>query len=248
MVIVLIADLHSTVYSEDQGPLIAAVWDARPDLIFLAGDIVDEKRSSRGVELLLRGIRGAAPVFYVTGNHEYRGDIAGIRRSLETWGVVMVSDSYERICVRGNEIFVAGIEDPDRKKREDPRYDQQAAMEGAFRSLDYMPGYKILIAHRPENIDYYRRYGFDLVVSGHAHGGQWRIPGILPNGLYAPHQGFFPAYTGGLYRFDRSDAGELVLIVSRGLSVNRPLFPRIFNKPELSVIYLGGRTAGEETG
>jgi predicted MPP superfamily phosphohydrolase len=137
------------------------------------------------------------------------------------------------------EILVAGIEDPYKKKKEDPRYDQEAAMEREFRELDGLGGYKILIAHRPENIDKYRRYSFDLVVSGHAHGGQWRIPRLLPNGLYAPNQGLFPRYTGGLYTFPRAGGGDLILVVSRGLSVRRPFFPRIYNRPELSVIRLG---------
>jgi predicted MPP superfamily phosphohydrolase len=241
LTIVLITDLHSTLYGEDQSPLIGAVREARPDLIFLAGDIIDDKQPPLGAELLLRGIRGLAPVFYVTGNHEYMADIAGIRLMLEEEGVVILSGRYERLRIRGNEILVAGIDDPEKKKREDLCYDQGETMERLFRPLDAMPGYKILIAHRPEYISAYRRYAFDLVVSGHAHGGQMRIPRLLPNGFYSPGQGFFPKYSGGLYRFERKEpAGEMILIVSRGLSVNRPRFPRINNKPELSVIRIGG--------
>jgi predicted MPP superfamily phosphohydrolase len=245
--IVLISDLHSNIYGEDQSPLIEAVREARPDLIFLAGDIVDDKLPMRGTELLLTGIRDIAPMFYVTGNHEYMSNIiVEIRYRLENLGVIILSDRWQRVNIRGNEILVAGIEDPFKKKKENRRYDQEAAMEENFRSLDGMPGYKILIAHRPENIDQYRSYNFDLVVSGHAHGGQWRIPGILPNGLYAPHQGLFPAYTGGQYNktktghaaAGRENGGETVFIVSRGLSMNRPRFPRINNPPELAVIHV----------
>jgi predicted MPP superfamily phosphohydrolase len=239
LTVVLISDLHSTIYGEDQSPLIDAVREAEPDLIILAGDIVDDKRPLEGTALLLEGIRDIAPLLYVTGNHEYMSNnIAGIRRFLESRRVLILSDRWQRIRVRENEILVAGIEDPYKKKKEDPRYDQKAVMEKIFKDLDEMPGYKILIAHRPENIDQYRRYNFDLVVSGHAHGGQWRIPGILPNGLYAPHQGIFPAYTGGQYSIPGS--GEMTLIVSRGLSVNRPRFPRINNPPELAVIQVSG--------
>lgn len=237
LTLALISDLHSTVYGEDQAPLIRAVREARPDLILLAGDIADDKRPFRGTELLLMGIRDLAPVFYVTGNHEYMsGRIGEIRRGLESLGVIILSDRYRRLELRGIEILVAGLEDPYKKKKEDPRYNQEAAMEREFRELDGLGGYKILIAHRPENIARYRRYSFDLVVSGHAHGGQWRIPRILPNGLYAPNQGLFPRYTGGRYVFPRAGGGELILIVSRGLSVKRPFFPRIYNRPELSVI------------
>ena len=102
-------------------------------------------------------------------------------------------------------------------------------MERAFRELDEISLYKILIAHRPERIEDYKQYSFDLVLSGHAHGGQVRIPGIM-NGLYAPHQGLFPKYAGGMYTHD-----NLTHIVSRGLSVNSRL-PRIFNPPELVII------------
>jgi predicted MPP superfamily phosphohydrolase len=239
--ILLITDLHSAVYGGDQGPLIGAAREARPDLIFLAGDIVDDKRPPLGAELLLRGIRGLAPVFYVTGNHEFKAGAAGIRERMEAAGVTVLSGAYKRLKVRGREIIVAGIEDPDKKEREDPLYDPEGTMEGAFRSLDSLPGFKILIAHRPEHIGAYRRYAFDLVVSGHAHGGQWRIPRLLPNGLYSPGQGLFPKYTGGLYRFKRikpAAGGDMVLIVSRGLSLDRPPLPRFGNKPELSVIRL----------
>ena len=102
-------------------------------------------------------------------------------------------------------------------------------MEDRFRELDDISIYKILLSHRPERIEYYRRFSFDLVLSGHTHGGQIRIPYII-NGLFAPNQGFFPKYGGGIYKHD-----NLIHIISRGLSIN-PIRPRIFNSPELVVI------------
>ena len=92
--------------------------------------------------------------------------------------------------------------------------------------------FSVLLAHRPERIEDYLQYPFDLIVSGHAHGGQWRIPGIL-NGLLAPNQGFFPPYAGGQYDF-----ADTTLIVSRGLARESTRIPRIFNRPELVVIDL----------
>jgi len=80
----------------------------------------------------------------------------------------------------------------------------------------------------------YASLPFDLVISGHAHGGQIRLPGFLPNGLFAPQQGVFPRWTGGLYRH-----GHVLHIVSRGLAVNR--LPRVWNRPELTVIDLSAR-------
>ena len=93
-------------------------------------------------------------------------------------------------------------------------------------------GYTILLAHRPERIGAYRQYPFDLVVSGHAHGGQWRIPGLL-NGLYAPNQGLFPQYAGGCY-----DEDGMAFVVSRGLARESTRIPRLFNPPELVVVDL----------
>ncbi|MDO4733224.1 MAG: metallophosphoesterase, partial [Bacillota bacterium] len=88
----------------------------------------------------------------------------------------------------------------------------------------------ILLSHRPECTAFYESSGFDLELSGHAHGGQLRIPGLL-NGLYAPNQGFFPKYAGGLYQL-----GKTSLLVSRGLCKSR--LPRVFNRPELAIIEL----------
>jgi len=140
-----------------------------------------------------------------------------------------------QININNNEIILAGIEDPDKKRYETPEYNQNESMEASFRELDGMELLKILIAHRPEKIEIYKGYSFNLILSGHTHGGQVRIPPVL-NGLYAPNQGLFPKYAGGLYRH-----GETVHIISRGLSVN-PRLPRIFNPPELVVIVIKSTT------
>ena len=92
--------------------------------------------------------------------------------------------------------------------------------------------YTILLSHRPEMVDEYSRYSFDLVLSGHAHGGQFRIPYII-NGVYAPHQGFFPKYASGMYYI-----GNTTMIVSRGLDKEAIKLPRMFNRPELAIIDL----------
>ena len=93
----------------------------------------------------------------------------------------------------------------------------------------------MLLTHRPELIDKYNEYNFDLILSGHAHGGQWRIPFIL-NGLIAPNQGLLPKYTGGLYKFGNNN-----MIVSRGLARESTIIPRLFNRPELVIIDIGNK-------
>jgi predicted MPP superfamily phosphohydrolase len=208
------------------------IKEIEPDLIFLSGDIIDDVVPVTGTRLLLSGISGMAPIYYVTGNHEYWShNIQEIREELVSYGVIILSDSYVKIMVNNNEIIIAGIDDPDKKCYETPTYDQDDSMEEAFRELDNVPLYKILLAHRPERIESYKRFSFDLVLSGHAHGGQVRFPTLI-NGLYAPHQGLFPKYAGGIYTH-----GNLKHIVSRGLSIT-PGLPRIFNPPELVVIII----------
>ena len=230
--IVLISDLHSTIFGKDQSVLIDMIKETEPDLIFLTGDIIDDVVPVTGTRLLLSGISGIAPIYYVTGNHEYWShNIQEIREELVSYGVIILSDSYVKIKINNNEIIIAGIDDPDKKDYETPAYNQDDSMEEAFRELDNVLVFKILLAHRPERIENYKRYSFDLVLSGHAHGGQVRLPPLI-NGLYAPHQGLFPKYAGGIYTH-----GNLKHIVSRGLSIN-PKLPRIFNPPELVVVII----------
>jgi predicted MPP superfamily phosphohydrolase len=229
---VLISDLHSTIFGKDQSVLIDKVKQQNPDLIVLTGDIFDDVVPMVGTQLLLAGISDTSPIYYVTGNHEfwtYR--IEKLREELRKYGVIILSDEYKKIEIKDNEIILAGIEDPDKKKYETPDYDQNKIMEDRFRELDNIPTYKILLAHRPERIKYYHNFSFDLILSGHTHGGQIRMPPVI-KGLYAPHQGLFPKYVGGIYQYNHS-----VHIISRGLSIS-PRLPRIFNPPELVVIIL----------
>ena len=230
--VVLISDLHSTIYGKNQEPLIRKIKKQNPDLIVLSGDIFDDDVPDTGTEMILSSVTSLAPVYYVTGNHEYwTWDIQRIKNTLKAYNVRVLSDEYVRINLGDNEIILAGIEDPHKKQYGNPGYDQPGVMANTFRSLDEIAMYKILAAHRPENIDLYRRYSFDLVLSGHTHGGQARIPFLL-NGLYAPNQGFFPKYAGGKYDFKDS-----TLIVSRGLSIN-PKLPRVFNPPEVVLVVI----------
>ena len=234
--IALITDLHSTHHGNAQENLIGAVRTQSPDLILLAGDIADDGVPIDGALRFLEGIQSVAPRYYVTGNHEYwaKGSgIRGIRKKFKQKGVLLLSDEYVKVRVKGMDLVIAGIEDPHKKWYENRQYDQTRVMEDVFSPLMGEKGYKILLAHRPEKIALYKKYPFDLVVSGHAHGGQVRIPFVL-KGLYAPNQGWFPPYAGGLYQH-----GTLAHVVSRGLSIN-PRLPRIFNRPEVVVIEIKG--------
>ena len=233
--IVLLADLHATMYGADQQPLLQKIKSQEPDLILLAGDIVVDSIFDTATLLFLAGIQDIAAIYYVTGNHEYWGpnadNIQTIRNTILSYGITILSDSYEQIEVNGNSLIIAGVEDPD-KVNAVPEYNQEESIREAFYNISDYDCFKILMSHRPENLNLFSEQSFDLVVSGHTHGGQFRIPFLL-NGLYAPEQGLFPEFVGGMYIYD-----ELTLIISRGLATHHPRLPRIFNPPEIVTIDL----------
>lgn len=235
---VIIADLHSTLYGERQELLLEAVRRLRPDLILMPGDIADHKVPLKGTRLLLEGIRGMCPAFYVSGNHEqWTGRMPELIRLFEEHGVRTLAGETAQVTVRGERLLIGGVDDPHafttshHALRLDERWKRQLLRCCSDTGRER---YGILLSHRPELTRYYRDCGFDLVVAGHAHGGQFRLPGPARNGLLAPHQGFFPRYAGGRYRL-----GSTSLIVSRGLCKNR--LPRIWNPPELALVKLCGR-------
>lgn len=220
--IAVVSDLHSCAYGENQRELLDAVAAEAPDLVLLPGDIVDDVLPEDNAWTVLEALAESWPCCYVTGNHEWwSGEAERICRDIEALGIHVLRGESVDISVKDQTLIVYGIDDPDSGE------DQLSAL-----SPTAGDGYAILLAHRPERIAEYRQYPFDLVVSGHAHGGQWRIPGIL-NGLYAPNQGFFPAYAGGCY-----DVDGLAFVVSRGLSRESTRIPRLFNPPELVVLDL----------
>ena len=230
--IVLITDLHSCSYGKGQRELIDAIHAQKPDIILLGGDICDDKLPHRNTELVLRAIADKYPCYYVTGNHEYWSrEIEKILKIFQSYNVPVLEGSFDTLDVRGQKLNICGISDPDILKYTDKNYSITEQLKDAAVASEN-GNYTILLAHRPELIDSYLNYDFDLILAGHAHGGQWRLPGII-NGLFAPNQGFFPRYAGGKYRFDDS-----YMIVSRGLARESTRIPRIFNRPELVVIDL----------
>ena len=226
IVIAHISDLHSSIYPDEQLYLVEKIKAGAPDLILLTGDIADDYTDFKGTQLLLEGIAGVAPIYYVTGNHEYWDkNFFEINESIKSYGVRHLDDSYENIEINGTPIIVCGIDDPDKYMHYKNDEGFEARLEYLNSSVDF-DGLKILLSHRPEKAELYKNSKFDITFSGHAHGGQVRIP-FLINGLYAPNQGLFPEYAGGLYEL----AEDKYMAVSRGLSIDS--LPRIFNPPEL---------------
>jgi predicted MPP superfamily phosphohydrolase len=155
---------------------------------------------------------------------------------LEECGIRRLSGEAVSVEANGGAVDLCGVDDPDAWGN-DRGYQEHA--DGSFREQLAQAaaqaddgGYTILLTHRPEMLELYARFDFDLVLAGHAHGGQWRIPGLL-NGLYAPNQGLFPACAGGMYQRDGT-----VMIVSRGLARESTRVPRFYNRPELVIVDL----------
>jgi len=221
----VVADLHSCAYGEGMQTLLAAVRAAEPDAVLLPGDFYDDEIPEDNARTFARAVAAEYPTFYVTGNHEIDSGRAEIlKEELRSFGAVVLEGEAVPLAVGEQILWLAGADDPKlgEDKAAKQRADARAAVpEGAF---------SVLLSHRPELVEEYAALGFDAVVSGHAHGGQWRIP-LLLNGLLAPHQGLFPDYAGGMY-----DLGTTTLIVSRGLARETTWVPRIFNRPELVII------------
>lgn len=228
--IALITDLHSCKYRENQTSIIEAIEKENPDLILFGGDIFDDKRSYSNSEKTLKQLAEKYSCYYVTGNHEYWGyDVENILKIVRKCGVNILSAECETMDINGEMINICGVDDPDvvTYTEHGIEIEKQLVIVEKAANTEY---FTILLSHRPELANMYLKYDFDLVLSGHAHGGQWRIPGIL-NGLYAPYQGVFPKYAGGRYDFEKQS-----LIVSRGLARESTLVPRIFNRPELVIV------------
>lgn len=186
----------------------------------MAGDIAENFRPHKHTEELLEKLTYRYRCYYVTGNHEeWSGECDAIKEMFRSYGVNVMEGDSEIFETSGQAIRISGADNSL------PFMQLSACYKNAGDGI-----FTVFMSHRPDLVDLYSGRGFDLVVCGHAHGGQVRIPGIL-NGLYAPNQGMFPKYAGGRYRL--AD-GKTEMIVSRGLCKNS--LPRIFNPPEVVVI------------
>lgn len=223
-----ITDLHSTLYGKNQKNLIKRIHQIKPDCILLVGDIADDIKPLQGTIALLASIAQDYPCFYVTGNHEsFCNNILSIKQMIASYGITILEGTTKSLNIKDQTITISGVDDPLFFRT--PSLEWSLQFDACNSSVDDS-SYSLLFSHRPELVHYYANSKFDLVLAGHAHGGQFRIPYIL-NGLYAPNQGTFPKYAGGLYTLNQT-----TMIVSRGLCKN--IIPRFFNPPELVVIDL----------
>ncbi|WP_224726427.1 metallophosphoesterase [Paenibacillus vietnamensis] len=233
--IVQLTDLHSKEFGRGQKRLARKVGKLKPDIIVVTGDLVDSRKYDAEISLkLMEEMTKLAPVYYVTGNHEWSsGRFDSLEKGMDRLGVQVLRNESEMIPLGDGEIRLAGIDDPTFNRHADG--DADKLNESLTKALaeteeEGVGAYTVLLSHRPELFPVYVQRGMDLIFSGHAHGGQVRLPFV--GGLFAPGQGFLPKYDAGKYEHD-----EAVLIVSRGLG-NSVVPQRLFNRPEVMLVEL----------
>lgn len=220
-----VSDLHNAEFGPENENLLTWLEASEPDMIAVTGDLIDSRHTDMAIALHFMERAGQiAPVYYVTGNHEARvPEYPQFKRQLKEAGVHILEDTGVWLEHNGDAIWLVGMDDPDFHVYAD-------SADPILQELVRQGEYTILLSHRPELMDSYAQNQVDLVLCGHAHGGQIRLPGI--GGLIAPDQGWFPKYTDGMYQ-----SGQTQMVVSRGLG--NSLFPfRVNNRPQLIILTL----------
>ena len=229
--IVQISDLHGHEYGQDSEALLALVAQQVPEFIVVTGDLIDQESHLAMAPALARGLAAIAPTYYVTGNHEWAvGGVPRLKGILTECGVTVLSNQYVTLERNGDSLVLAGVDDPN-------GYADQKTPEELYGEIQREAGdlCTILLAHRNDRFDQYAAAGYDLVISGHAHGGIVRLP--FTDGLLGTDRKLFPTWTAGVYTL-----GDSTLFVSRGLGNNTvPIHGfRLFNRPDLAVLELTG--------
>ncbi|AOR25120.2 phosphoesterase (plasmid) [Clostridium taeniosporum] len=227
-----ISDLHNKMFGKNQVKLLNKVKSISPDIIVITGDLIDRRKYD--LDTAIKFVSGAvkiAPVYYVSGNHEaWSGKFPLIKEKLMDMGVYILDDKAFKLSKGSGSIHLLGLSDPDFLTSNYMDGTDTSKMGEQLTKWSTDKSFKILLSHRPELFDLYFQNNIDLIFTGHAHGGQFRIPGI--GGVIAPDQGIFPKYTSGSY-----NKGISTMFVSRGLG--NSIFPiRIFNRPEIVQVTL----------
>lgn len=224
--IVHLSDLHNKSFGKNQIKIIGKIKELEPDLIFFTGDLIDSRRNGiKSGVMLLKKCSEIAPTYYITGNHEERAEkFIPLYSELNNLDITILEDNKKSIIKDNYKLNILGLRDRSIQKGDEN-------ILNILKNIDIDNNdINILLAHRPNRIEIYKKCPIDIVFSGHAHGGQIRLPII--GGLYGPDQGKLPKYDSGIY-----DVGDTKLIVSRGLG--NSIFPqRIFNHPEIILVNL----------
>ncbi len=230
--IVQLSDIHCEKIGLSDQLFFESIKKEKPNIIVITGDILDSYRNQSEVaHNILTQICDIAPCYFVSGNHELRllKEYDNLKNVFEKLNIINLSNENKELVINGEKINLVGVEDFNYfiKKDKENYYAHHYKM---LKNLYNEQYYNILLAHRPEKFSIYEEIGYNLIFSGHAHGGQWNIPFI--GRIFSPSQGFFPVYTNGIYKKNNSE-----LIVSQGLG-NSSFPMRINNKLELVVVTL----------
>lgn len=231
--IVQISDLHNKEFGDKQSKLLAKIKRIQPDIIVVTGDLIDSKTTNIDVALdLMKGASEMAPTYYVSGNHEaWSGVYDSLKHKLEETDVIVLEDSKVEVSKENSSIELIGLSDiAFANLNSSTSSGVEYTKDIVSKLIDTTNTFRILLSHRPELFHVYSASEVDLVFSGHAHGGQFRLPFI--GGVVAPDQGIFPEFTEGIHMKNNT-----AMIVSRGLG-NSIIPIRIFNRPELVVVTL----------
>ena len=221
-----LSDLHGRSFGKNNVRLLRTLQKARPDMICICGDLFDEKTDLTMLEPLLTGLTDIAPVYYVTGNHEWQvKNLREILQKMRGWGVTVLENEGRVLSRGGAEMVVAGVHDPCGP------YDMKtpAALVRELRSAqgnDFI----LMLSHRNDELAMWSQLGVQLVLSGHCHGGVVRLPFV--GGVFGTRRELFPEYDAGVYRQDGT-----TLFVSRGLGYTNVHF-RLFNRPHVPIMIL----------
>ena len=228
-----VSDLHKAVFGENNAELLQILSECKPNIIVVTGDLVDAEHTDIDVALdFAKEAAQIAGTYYVTGNHE--GSLSQydeLKTGLESMGVVVLEDTSMQLEYNGEKVTLIGLSDPSFTLKGNMLGEVPAMVDTKLRGLiGDKDDYTMLLSHRPELFETYVNCGVDIVLSGHAHGGQFRLPFI--GGLVAPNQGLFPKYDAGLYT-----KGDTNMIVCRGLG-NSIITIRFNNRPEIVLLEL----------
>lgn len=233
-----VSDLHNARFGQDNSKLLEMIKNVKPDMIAITGDMVDSTKTDVDVAIsFAKEAVKIAPCYYVTGNHEAviaRSEYERLENGLKVAGVTVLRDEVIELSYEGSMIQIMGVNDPSFFLYENRYGTTEEEMRSKIEELKKeQDDYTVLLSHRPELFEIYCNAQIDLVLSGHAHGGQFRIPFV--GGVIAPNQGLFPEYDEGLFTND-----ETHMVVSRG--VGNSIIPlRINNRPEVVVVEIKGQ-------
>ena len=233
-VLVHISDLHNAQFGDKQQVLLDKISNANPDIITITGDLIDCNHTNLNTAIeFIDGAVKLAPIYYVTGNHEaWSEEYSDLKKYLKKMNVLILEDEAVFLKQGEKTLRLIGLDDPDFMLPNDLFGEKKDMVNKKLQDIIAKDNsyYTILLSHRPELVEVYSNHSINLVLSGHAHGGQFRIPFI--GGVIAPNQGFFPTYTEGKYNVNQTQ-----MIVNRGLG-NSIIPFRVNNRPEIVVIEL----------